>query len=306
MAPAPPVAAAPPSGDAGLRFTLPAGWTSGTEQGHLVLAPADATPDTAVLVVLFGAEPLRAQALDDWFRARMAADVHSGVRVLQAGPAQKGRAGALETISAGRTIQVETGSARLQIYYAIADGRQAGLVMVVAASEAAMTKHMSGVQALIQSLRLAGAPTGAASPPRAAPESRAATKGEIAVADLVGSWGHANSSYTSYTSATGGSAGSSTVAYGQGYTFAADGTYTYKFTGMMDSVYLRESDSGTWGFEGGALVVRSREHHPAKTYQIVQYQVAPDGAVTMTLLGTDYPITESNVAMYGERYVRGR
>jgi hypothetical protein len=94
------------------------------------------------------------------------------------------------------------------------------------------------------------------------------------------------------------------VAYGQGYTFAADGTYAYRFTGMMDSVYLRESDSGTWAFESGALVLRSREHHPVKTYSIVQHQVAPDGTATMTLLARDYPITESNVAVYGEKYVR--
>ena len=72
----------------------------------------------------------------------------------------------------------------------------------------------------------------------------------------------------------------------------------------MNSVYLRESDSGTWAFEGGALVLRSRERHSTKAYSIVQHQIAADGTATITLLARDYPITESNVAVYGERYVR--
>lgn len=129
-------------------------------------------------------------------------------------------------------------------------------------------------------------------------------KRDITVADLVGSWSHSSSSYAEYVSSTGGSAGSNTIAYGDGYTFAADGTYTYIFTGMVNSRYIRETDAGTWGFQGGNLVIRSKEDRQPKEYQILSYEIAPDDVVFMTVLNAYYPRTEGNIGLYAERWVR--
>jgi hypothetical protein len=275
---------------------------SGTEQGRLVLVPGDATPESAIVVVLSDVELLGERTVGAWLRMRMTGDLGSTMTALQEAPVQGGGTAELETASAGRTVQDQSGGVRLQIYHAISDGRRVGLVLVVTASEAALQRYMPDVQKVIQSLRLPSTPSGSTA--RAPSPPAAGQKSEITVADLVGSWEHSSSAHTSYTASSGGHAGSTTTAYGQGYTFSADGTYTYRFTGMMNSVYLREKDSGAWAFEGGGLVIRSREGRRPKSYRIVQYGTAADGRVLMTLLASDYPITDSNVAVYGEKYAR--
>jgi hypothetical protein len=154
----PAASALPGSRYHGVEFALPTGWTSGQQQGSFLLGPIDATPDTAVVVVLSGAEPLAGRALDAWLALRMASDLGPGVRALQTAPSQRGLAGALDTVSAGRTIQDENAAVRLQIYHAVSDGQQVAVAMVVATSEAALTKYMRDVQSVIESLRFSGTP----------------------------------------------------------------------------------------------------------------------------------------------------
>jgi hypothetical protein len=291
----------------GVYFTTPSGWTSGEQDGHFLLAPADMTEATAVVVVLGGAEKLGAKPFNDWFRAKLASGLNAQLKVLQEGKAQSGNAGGLQTLSTGRTVQDAGGGVRLQIYHAVSDGKQAAAAMLVTASEAAVNKYTAGIQALFASLRFTQAPNAAAKPPdsNSAPPAAAATKSQIAVSDVAGYWTHSTSSYADYVSRSSGAyAGSSTIAYGQGYEFAADGTYQYTFTGMMNSVYIREKDSGTWGFEGGHLVIRSRERDRVKTLQIIEYKTAPDGAAFMTLLDVSYPPTAPNIGLYGEKFMR--
>lgn len=145
---------------------------------------------------------------------------------------------------------------------------------------------------------------GAATAPRVANPAAPQGKKRIAVSDVVGSWSHSTTSYATYVSrSTGAYAGTSIISYGQGYEFAADGTYTYRFTGMQNGRVVREKDSGTWRFEGGNLAIRSRERDP-KTYRIVEYQTAPDGTTFMTLLDTWYPPSQSNIDLYAERFAR--
>jgi hypothetical protein len=173
-APALPTAPPPASGSAsaaggttpassyqGLYFSTPTGWTSGMQQGHFLLTPTSATPDSAVIVVLSGAERLNGKSFDEWLRARMAADVNGGLKVLQSAPPTRSKSGSLDVLSAGRTVQDQSGGVLLQIYYAISDGEQAGAGMAAAATEVAMKTHIAGVQALFQSLRLSGAPAAA-------------------------------------------------------------------------------------------------------------------------------------------------
>jgi hypothetical protein len=283
-------ATTPPGSYQGLQFTMPAGWASGMQQGRFMIVPPNPTPDSVVLVVISGAEHLRG-TVDDWLAARMAADA-SGLKVLQSAPPTRSRSAGLDLLSAGRTVQDRTGGVILQIYQAISNGQQTGLAMVATASESALKQHMPGVQAIFQSLRFEGSPSAGA-----APVSPAATMSNAVLsADLVGHWQHASSNR----------AASSSV---HGYTFNADGTYTYSFSGMIDPVartFLTERDSGSWGFESGRLVVRSRENKSTTTYQIIQYQTAADGSASMTLLEASYPPTDSNIHVWGYTFVRAR
>jgi hypothetical protein len=284
----------------GLAFTMPAGWTTGMQQGRFLVAPPNPTPERVVLVVISGAEDLRG-TLDTWLTTKMAADA-AGLKVLQSPAATAGRAGALSTLSVGRTVQDRTGGVILQIYHAISDGKQSGLAMVATASEPALRTHMPGVQTIFQSLRFGTAP--APSSPSPAPAAGASAPKTVAMSDLVGSWSHGDSAHSQYRSASGGNAGSTTTAFVDGYTFNADGTYRYTFTGMINSVYIKESDSGTWGFDGGNLVIRSRQGRAMKTYRIIQFLAAPDGSATLTLLNNYYPPTDSNINVWGEKFVR--
>jgi hypothetical protein len=274
------------------------------QQGHFLLTPANAASDAAVIVVVYGMEALNGRSFDAWLRARMTADLNGGLKVLQAAPATRGRSGVLETLSAGRTVQDQSGTVVLQIYHAISDGRRAGVAMVATTSEAALRGQMPGVQALFQSLRFAAADAGDGKPSTPAPSAAGTTRTTVSTADVIGTWEHSNSAHTQYSTSSDGAAGSTTTAYGQGYTFSLDGTYAYAFTGMMNSLYIREKDSGTWSFQSGSLVIRSKERNSTKSYQIVQFQSAPDGSATMTLLASSYPRSDSNINVWGERYVR--
>lgn len=293
----------------GLAFTLPAGWTTSMVQGKFVAGPSNVTAEHLVFIVLLGAERTTVP-LDDWLREKMAADA-KGVKVLQAAPPTRGKSGSFDVVSAGRTVQDQRGAVVLQVFYAIGDGQQAGLAAVATGNQEALKAQMSNVQSLFQSLRFSAAndptskspATSAPAAPLPVPPAGAGSGRTVTVADLVGSWAHNDAAHTQYRSASGANAGSSTVAYGDGYSFMADGTYTYNFTGMYNGVYLKESDSGTWGFEGGRLVIRGRRRG-AKTYNIIQFQSAPDGSATLTILDSYYPLTDSNINVWGEKYVR--
>lgn len=307
-APATPVSesASTPSGSApagsyrGLLFTTPLRWTSGVQQGHFLVAPQNSAPDAAVIVVLYGAEPLNGRLLDDWLRTKMAADLGGGLRALQSAPPTRGTAGPLQTLSAGRTVQDQSGGVLLQIYHAISNGSDAGLAMVATASEAGLKTHMPGVQALFGSLGL-GAEGSASSSALAG--AVAAERRQIGSADVTGAWGHSSSSYSEYVNSAGGRT-SSTIAWGDGYELMPDGTYAYLFTGMIDGRYIKERDSGTWKLERGGLAIRSNTGRRPKDFVILSYQVAPDGVVFMSVLDAYYPLTRENIEMYAERWVK--
>jgi hypothetical protein len=285
----------------GLFFTLPAGWTTNSQEGRFVVAPANPPAGVAVFIIIHGREPLN-RSLDDWLGARMAGDLGSSLAVLQSAPPTRARSGSLDVLSAGRTVQDQRGAVLLQIYYAVSDGRQAGLAMVATTHESALKTYMPDVQALFQSLRFAATPDGA---PKSGStlSARGSSKSAVTAADLVGRWEHTSSSYADYVSSTGGYAGSSIVAYGEAYTFAADGTFTYGLTGVSGRNYVKESDAGTWSVQGDRLMIQSKQRS-SKTYYILSYQIASDGTSFMTLLDTYYPLFEGNIKLYSERYVR--
>jgi hypothetical protein len=281
----------------GMGFTVPVGWTSGLQQGRFLIVPPDPTPDGGVFIVISGAETLQG-TMDAWLNSKMAADA-VGLTVLQSPGATQGRSGALSTLSMGRTVQDPSGGVILQIYHAISDGKQAGLAVVATASESALKTLMSDVQTVFQSLRFevgAAPPTGG--------DISSGQKADLTMADVAGDWGHSSASYTEYVNSSGNRTGSSTISWGAGYSLLANGTYEYTFTGMADGRYIKERDTGTWGFERGNLVIRSQTGRQPKEYYILGYQVAPDGVVFMTVLNTYYPRTEPNIEMWAERWVK--
>lgn len=153
----------------GLYYAMPAGWSSGEQDGQFILAPADMTEETAVVVVLSGAESLGGKSFQDWLNGRMASGTNAQVKVLQDTPVQSGAAGTLQTLSTGRTIQDASGGVRLQIYYAISDGKQGATAMLLTASEAAVNKYMPAIQGFFASMNFGNAAPGPAATPTPAP-----------------------------------------------------------------------------------------------------------------------------------------
>lgn len=141
----------------GVYYAAPAGWSSGEQDGQFVLAPADMTEETAVVIVLYGAEGLGGKSFQDWLRDRMASGTNAGVKVLQDSPVQSNSSGSLQTLSTGRTIQDASGGVRLQIYHAVSDGKQAAAAMLLTASEAAVNQYMPAIQGLFASMSFSAA-----------------------------------------------------------------------------------------------------------------------------------------------------
>lgn len=288
----------------GLAFTMPSGWASGMQQGRFMIVPPNPTPESVVLVTISGAESLRG-TFDDWFAGRMAADA-AGMRVLQSAPASRTRSGGLDMLSAGRTVQDKTGGVILQIHHAISDGKLVGLAMVATASEAALKTHMPSVQSTFQSLRFADSDSAPAAPPSSsgAPSPLVpANKTTLTAADLVGSWGHSTAGIVN----SAGQRSGDTISVRSGYSFAADGTYDLSQNSMINSQFIREKDTGRWSLQGNVLTIRSNTAgRSPKSYRILSYQVASDGTVFMGVLDTSYPLTQGNIGLYEEKWVRPR
>jgi hypothetical protein len=308
----------------GVYFTTPPGWTSGLQDGRFILAPADMTDETAVVVVLYGAEKLGGKALDAWFKARMNSDLNPQAKVLNAGEIKSTSVGELKMLTTARAVQDAGGGIRIQMYHGVSDGRQVALAMGVTASEKAVTKYSEGIQALFGSLRFsasvnrgANPSAGSASsstPPQSQsnepqPESRPSESGskQVTASDLTGYWVHSSSSYADYVkSGTGADVRTLTRGYGKEYEFAADGTYKYYIDSAITirSLIVTETDSGTWGFENSKLVLKSKERNNIMKFYIIDYQKAPNGTAFLTLLNDMFALTESSIHDYEDILVR--
>lgn len=153
----------------GLYYTAPPRWTSGMQDGQFILAPADMTEETAVVVVLSGAESLGGKPFQDWLKARMSSGMNAQVKVLQSTPIESSTSGSLQVLSTARTIKDASGGVRLQMYYAISDGKQAATAMLLTSSETGMKKYMPAFQSLFSSMRFTAASP--APPPAGAPSA---------------------------------------------------------------------------------------------------------------------------------------
>ena len=302
----------------GVFYSTPPGWTSGTQDGQFILGPADMTEETAVVVVLYGAEKLGGKSFDGWFHDRLISNLDPHAKVLSDGEIKSTEVGDLQMLTTARAIQDAEGGVRIRMYHAVSDGRQAALAIGVTASEKAINKYAEGIQALFESLRfkcsvnpgasVSPAPASPSTPPASdASNSSDSSSRPITVADLTGHWVHSNMSYADYVkSETRPDVRTLTTGYGKEYTFAADGTYKYFIDSRIvtRSLNVTESDSGTWSFENSKLVLKSKEGGTTMKFYIIEYQKAPDSTAFLTLLNDMYSLTASDIHDYGYHFVR--
>jgi hypothetical protein len=118
---------------------------------------------------------------------------------------------------------------------------------------------------------------------RLAPLKASPIKTNITVPDMVGHWtSGAGTQLNFYSSSTGAYQSSSTSFYGAGYTIAADGSFTYQMSGMMNNNVTRDNDAGVVQFDKEFVVFKGRAH--VVRYRFLNIQQAIDGSTVITFL----------------------
>ena len=138
---------------------------------------------------------------------------------------------------------------------------------------------------------------------RLAPLKAQPIKTIITVADLAGHWNHGMAtSSTFYNQQTGRYEGSTSAFYGAGYDIAANGSFTYKMSGMMNSNMVGEQDSGVVELGGGLVIFKGRAHEVR--YQFINCQQALDGSTVLTLLPDQTQVTAMTILGQGDQWSR--
>jgi hypothetical protein len=118
---------------------------------------------------------------------------------------------------------------------------------------------------------------------RVAPLKASPVKTNLTLADLAGDWKSGTANSLSYFNTTTGQfAGSSNSAMGAGYHIAANGSFTYKMTGVIGNNSASDADSGV--VELGGEFVTFRGHNHVVRYRFLNIQTALDGSTVLTLL----------------------
>jgi hypothetical protein len=118
---------------------------------------------------------------------------------------------------------------------------------------------------------------------RLAPLKASPVKTNLTLADLAGDWTSGMASSLSYFNTTTGQfAGSSNSAMGAGYHIAANGSFTYKMTGVVGNSSASDADTGVVELGGGFITFRGRNH--VVRYRFLNLQTALNGDIVLTLL----------------------
>jgi len=138
---------------------------------------------------------------------------------------------------------------------------------------------------------------------RLSPAKAEPIKTSITVADMVGHWtSGAGSSLSFYSTSTGQYQGTSNSFYGAGYTIAADGSFTYKMSGMVNNGITHDDDSGVVQFEPQFVVFKGHNH--VVRYRFLNIQKAIDGSTVMTFLPPAANPATLSIIRDGEPWVR--
>jgi hypothetical protein len=138
---------------------------------------------------------------------------------------------------------------------------------------------------------------------RVAPLKAQPIKTTITVADLAGHWIHGMaSSQTYYDQQTGRYVGNTSAFYGAGYDIAPNGSFTYKMSGMMNSSFVGDQDSGVVELGGGMVIFNGRNH--VVRYQFINCQQAVDGSTVLTLLPDKTQVNAMTILNQGDEWSR--
>jgi hypothetical protein len=138
---------------------------------------------------------------------------------------------------------------------------------------------------------------------RLAPLKAQPIKTTINVADLAGHWIHGMaSSQTYYDQQSGRYVGNTSAFYGAGYDIAPNGSFTYKMSGMMNSGFVGDQDSGVVELGAGMVIFRGRNHEVR--YQFINCQQALDGSTVLTLLPDKTQVNAMTILNQGDEWSR--
>ncbi len=116
---------------------------------------------------------------------------------------------------------------------------------------------------------------------RVAPLKASPIRFSIKVSDLEGYWTGGIVTNTAYYNNSGQYQSNSLTAVNYGYTIASNGTYTYKFGGLMNNRPTSDDDSGVVELEGGFVTFKGHRH--VRRYRFVSLQEALDGSTILAL-----------------------
>jgi hypothetical protein len=116
---------------------------------------------------------------------------------------------------------------------------------------------------------------------RVAPLKASPIRYSISVADLPGYWASGLVTSIDYYNSSGQYQSNSLTAVRYGYNIAADGSYTYKFGGLVNNRMTNDDDAGVVELGDGFLTFKGRKH--VNRYRFVNLQQALDGSSVITL-----------------------
>ena len=138
---------------------------------------------------------------------------------------------------------------------------------------------------------------------RLAPLKAQPIRTSITVADLAGHWVHGAATSTDYyNSSTGQYARTDSAFYGAGYTIAANGSFTYQMSGMVNGRTARDDDSGMVELSGDQVVFKGRNH--VVRYRFVNLTQALDGSTVLTLLPGGVEVSKLSIIRDRDQWSR--
>ncbi len=138
---------------------------------------------------------------------------------------------------------------------------------------------------------------------RLAPLKAQPIRTSITVADLAGHWVHGAATSTDYyNSSTGQYARTDSAFYGAGYTIAANGSFTYQMSGMVNGRTARDDDSGTVELSGDQVVFKGKNH--VVRYRFMNLTQALDGSTVLTLLPAGVEISKLSIIRDRDQWSR--
>ena len=138
---------------------------------------------------------------------------------------------------------------------------------------------------------------------RLAPLRAQPIKTTIIMADLTGHWiNGVASSYNFYNQQTGRYEGNASAFANASYTIAADGSFVYKMTGMVNGYTARDDDTGVVQL-GQDLVIFNGKNHVVR-YRFLNVTQALDGSTVLTLLPAGVPVAQLDIIRDRDQWSR--